>query len=347
MSRIKEITGTSQDICYVFDFRTRKRSAFIDCNSKLIHADLSGKDFEPLLCFPFLEKALNPDRKVEDIILNFQWIGPDKIKMEIYPGLIEAMPKVDPSTITFILKAKEKKQGERVYWGDIGFIMVYASLQENFTTVIQDDKLYIRERPGQDQKTIPDGYSENESKRKKGLKPSDPGFLTDWTESGLRHPGEKETQYQEPKPREKEPGPKTKAKVLYFPLYPTPPKEVLDKCKELYGLGEWKRILRGLHKYSWYRKRNEDKYYPGKSERRNRQYVLGQIWLAKQIGVNRMTARKWLYRFEADGIIYIPYIGYKDRGASIIELAFTESHRRMNKRKIGERKKPLSTRWLP
>jgi len=181
------------------------------------------------------------------------------------------------------------------------------------------------------------------SRPEKGLKPTDPGFLTDWTESGSRRPDEKETQYQEPKPRAEEPGPKKKAKVLYLPLYPTPPKEVLDKCKELYGLGEWKRILRGLHKYSWYRKRNEDKYYPGKSERRNRQYVLGQIWLAKKVGVTWRNLRKWLYRFEADGIIYIVYHGYKDRGASIIELAFTERHRRMNKRKTGQRKKPLST----
>jgi len=298
MSRIKEIHGTSQDICYVFDFRTRKRTAFIDCNSKLIHADLSGKDFEPLLCFPFLEKALNPDRKVEDLM----------------------------------------KQGEPIYWPEIGFIMVYASLQENFTTVIQDDKLYIRELPGQEKKAIPDGYNPNGTKKKKGLKPSDPGYLTDWTGSESRRPGEKESQYQEPKPREEEPGPKTKAKVLYLPLYQTPPKEVLDKCKELYGLGEWKRILRGLHKYSWYRKRNEDKYYPGKSERRNRQYVLGQIWLAKHIGVTRRNLRKWLDRFEADGVIYIPYHGWKERGASIIELAFTEGHRRMNKRKTGERK---------
>jgi len=140
-----------------------------------------------------------------------------------------------------------------------------------------------------------------------------------------------------PKKQEK-PGPKKKAKVLYLPLYPTPPKQVLDKCKELYGLGEWKRILRGIHKYSWYRKRNEDKYYPGKSERRNRQYVLGQIWLAKHTGVTRRNLRKWLYRFEADGVIYIPYKGYKDRGASIIELAYTEAHRRMNKRKTGERR---------
>jgi len=338
MSRIKEIHGTSQDICYVFDFKTRKRPVFIDCNNKLVHADLSGKDFDPILCFPFLQNVLNPERKVEDLMLDCIWTGPEKITMEILPGLLESMPKVDPSTITFILKAKEKKQGEPIYWPEIGFIMVYASLQENFTTVIQDDKLYIRELPGQEKKPSPDGYNPNGTKRKKGLKPSDPGYLTDWTASESRHPGEREIQYQETEPGEEEPGPKTKAKVLYLPLYPTPPKEIWEWCRDHYTLGEWKRILRALHKHSWYKKRNEDKYYPGKSERKNRQYVLGQIWLAKQIGATRRNVRKWLYRFEADGVIYIPYRGYKDRGASIIELAFTEAHRRMNKRKTGERK---------
>lgn len=337
MSRIKEITGTSQDICYIFNFKTFKRSAFIDCNNKLIHTDLSGKDFEPLLCFPFLEKAINPDRKIEDIILNFQWIGPEKIKMEIYPGLIEAIPKVDPSTITFILKTKEKKQGERVYWGDIGFILVYASLQENWETVIKDNKLYLRERPDRDPTAFPDGYNPHGATKKKGLKTTDPGFYEEWTGSESGYPDEKEIQHQEPTPKEKEPGPKTKAKVLYLPLYPTPPKEIWDWCKDHYAWGEWKKILRALHKYSLYRKRNEDKYYHGKSERKNRQYIRGQVWLAKKIEVNRLTVRKWLYRFEADGVIYICQRGYIDRGASIIELAFTERHRRMNKRKTGER----------
>ncbi|GAJ12597.1 unnamed protein product, partial [marine sediment metagenome] len=241
-------------------------------------------------------------------------------------------------TITFFLKAKEKKQGERVYWGEIGFIMVYASIQENWETVIKDDKLYLRERPGQDLTTFSDGYNPHGATKKKGLTPSDPGFYENWPGGRSGYPDEKEIQHQEPEPREEEPGPKTKAKVLYLPLYPTPPKEIWDWCKDHYTRGEWKRILRGLHKYSLYRKRCEDKYYHGKSERKNRQYVLGQVWLADKLGITRKNLRKWLYRFESDGIIYVCQRGRFDRGASIIELAYTEGHRRLNKRKTGERK---------
>lgn len=344
MSRIEEKDGTSQDVLYAFNFKTFKRTAFINVKKKLIHADLSGKPFEPLLCFPFYENVLNPDRKIEDTILACQWTGPENITMEIMQGLIKAMPHVDPETINFIVKGNKNKQGEFIYWPDIELILVYASLQENWETVIKDDKLYLRKHPDQDPTGFPDGYNPHGGTKKKSVSRSDPGFYKDRTTYRSGYPDEKEIQHQETKPREKEPGPKTKAKLLHLPKYPKPPQEPWDWCKDHYWAGEWKRILRALHKYSLYRKRNEDKYYHGKSERKNRQYFLGQIWLAKKIGVTRATVEKWLHRFEDDGIIYIPQRGRFDRGASLIELAYTEAHRRMNKQKTTQRKNPSSIR---
>jgi len=342
MSRIDEIHGTSQDVLYAFDFKTFKRPAFIDVNNKLVQADLSGKDFEPLICFPFYENLSNPDHKIEDLVLACQWIGPEKITMEILPGLIESMPHVDPETINFIVKGKEKKQGEAIYWPDIAFILVYAEIKESFKPLIRDDRLQLAEMEGIESEKIQE--LEGEQGRKSineeyaRMQRIHEAFIPPYQNKPLKN---RPSPYKLPK-KQKAPKKQTKAKVIYLPAYPTPTKEVFNKCKELYGQGEWKRILRGLHKYSWYRKRNEDKYYPGKSERKNRQYVLGQIWLAKKVGVTWRNLRKWLYRFEDDGVIYIPYHGYKGRGASIIELAFTEAHRRMNKRKTGERKKALS-----
>ncbi len=147
-----------------------------------------------------------------------------------------------------------------------------------------------------------------------------------------------------PGPGEKKAEAKTAAEVIRFPRYPRPPKEVMGFCKENYREGEWRRIIRGLHKWCLYRQRREDKYYPGKSERKNSQYVWGQVWLADKLGISRKTVEKWVQRFEADGVIYYPYKGYIGRGASIVELTYTERHRRMNKRKTGERKNPLSIR---
>ncbi|MBA7605677.1 hypothetical protein ES703_12811 [subsurface metagenome] len=189
-----------------------------------------------------------------------------------------------------------------------------------------------------------DGYSTHDATKKKDLKRGDPGFYTDWTGSRSEYPDEKETQHQEPKPREKEPGPKTKAKLLNFPKYPTPPKEIWDWCKDHYPKGNGKRIVRALHKWHLYRERSEDKHYHGKSKRKNRQYVYGQQWLADKLGIPRSKIEKWFHIFEDDGIIYIPQRGRFDRGASLIELAYTEGHRRMNKQKTTQRKNPSSIR---
>jgi len=344
MSKIDRLDGTSQDVLYAFDFKTFKRTAFIDCNNKLIHADFTGKPFEPLMCFPFYENVLNPDRKIEDIILNCQWIGPEKITMEIYPGLIKAMPHVDPETINFIVKGNKNKQGEPIYWPDIELILVYASVQEKFKPLIKNDKFFSAELEGantektQEQEGEPGSTSiDKEYERMQRLHKE---YIPPYQDKPLKkqpHP------YEAPKTQEA-PKKKTKAKILQLTKYPTPPQEIWDWCKEHYWAGEWKRILRALHRYSRYRKRNEDKFYPGKSKRKNRQYVLGQVWLAKQIGISRKTVEKWFQRFEDDGIIYYPYKGYRGRGASICELAYTEAHRRINKRKTEERKNPPSIR---
>jgi len=337
MSRIDEIHGTSQDVLYAFDFTTRKRPAFINVKNKLVQADLSGKDFDPLLCFPFYENISNPDRKIEDLVLACQWIGPEKITMEILPGLIESMPHVDPETINFIVKGKEKKQGEAIYWPDIAFILVYTEIKKNFEPLIIDDILKLQPVEGADTDTPQEQEGE-------------PGSKT-IDEQEARAEKMKEAFYQayQQKPVKKQPSPyelpkkqelpkkKQKAKLLPFTQPRKPPQEVWEWCKSHYPWGGWKRILRALHKYSLYRKRNEDKYYHGKSQQKNRQYIRGQVWLAKKVGIPRSKIEKWLHRFEADGIIYVCQRGYIDRGASIIELAFTESHRRMNKRKTGER----------
>ena len=320
MSRIKEIAGTSQDICYVFDFKTRKRPAFIDYNNKLVHADLSGKDFDPLLCFPFYENLSNPDRKIEDLVLACQWIGPDKITMEILPGLLEAMPKVDPSTITFFVKGKEKKQGEPIYWPEIGFIMVYASLQENFTTVIKDDKLYIRELPGQEKKAIPDGYNPNGTKRKKGLKTTDPGYSKDWTTYGPSGPDKKLIPYHETKDKEKADvatAPKKRAKVRRLNV---PPHDVVKYGKTLPLWPSWLLIYRQLYHRSRFGLLNEMPHYPKKSSREGRYYFCGNAYLARLCGLDERTIKRVLKQLESENLIYTRYHGYKGRGCSIIEV---------------------------
>jgi len=160
-----------------------------------------------------------------------------------------------------------------------------------------------------------------------------------------QRPVKTRTEPTEPPPKQEKARPKAKAKVIKFPKYPTPPEEIWDFCKAHYLRGEKKKIVRGLHKWHLYRERREDKNYHGKSKRKNRQYVWGQQWLADKLKLHINTIQKAFDKFEADGIIYVCQRGYKDRGASIIELAYTEAHRRINKRKTGERKNPPSIRY--
>ena len=320
MSKIDRLDGTSQDVLYAFDFKTFKRTAFIDFKNKLIHADLSGKDFEPLLCFPFLEKAIDPDRRVECLILDCKWIGPEKITMEILPGLIESMPKVDPETINFIVKGKEKKQGETIYWPDIGFILVYAEIQEKFKPLIRDDKLKLRERPDQDQTALQDRSNPHGATRKKGIKRGEPGFYTDWTGRESEYPDETEIQHQEPTPREKEPGPKKKAKLLHFPKYPTAPTDWMKYAEKVVGGSNLKPIARQLYRRSKRMYLKNVPHYPKETTRRGCYYFCGVEYLARVAGVSVPTVIRVLTLLAEAKLIYIRYHGFKRRGCSIIEL---------------------------
>jgi len=118
---------------------------------------------------------------------------------------------------------------------------------------------------------------------------------------------------------------------------PRPSIEILHKAKDLYPKGEGIRVLRALYRYSLFRQKRADKYYNGTATQSGRYYSWGQEWLAKRVGVQRKVIWKWLKRFKADGFICVRYHGYKDRGSSILELAYNEAHRRflqgINKRR--------------
>lgn len=174
-----------------------------------------------------------------------------------------------------------------------------------------------------------------------GVKRGEPGFLKDWTGSGSSYPDEKEATCRKKAAGDRAPSKITRHKIVELKKYARVPAEIMAWCEVQYRHGEWKRVLKGLHKYSRYQKRNEDKFYPGKSTRRNRIYAGSQRWMADRLGVNKMCVNKWLRRFESAGVVYVCYRGYKDRGASIIELAYNDAHRRINKQRTGARKRNL------
>jgi len=288
----------------------------------MVEAVGSRIHFDRLLYFPWLKNILNPDRELSDLELDCLWSKKGTMRIEILPGLFEMLSRVDTSTMTYDVYGKEKSKGKPTTGGDIGFIVVCAFVRADCWPVIEDGRLMIYKRGESGAMELPDGYQPSRVER-------------------FERKADKKAETKKP---DLHIVPKRGARKKKAAKYPKVPKEIMAWCKDHYPRGEWKRIVRGLHKFCRYKKRREDKYYPGTSKRKNRQYVYGQQWLADKLGIERRTVETWFHRFEADGIIYIPYRGYKKRGASICELAFKDGHRKKNKRETGERKNPLSIR---
>jgi len=179
MSRIEYLIGTSQELFFVLDFLTRMMHVFIVFHNKLVEADLSARPFDGLLCLPWLENEIDPGREVSDLMLDCVYSDEGVLSMKILPGLLEMMPWVDPSTIMFGVCDTEKGQGVVPCWGEIRFIVMYGSLQENYFLGIKDDKLLIREYKesdprGWDDDYTPYGSGKPEGKGKREAKKEEP-----------------------------------------------------------------------------------------------------------------------------------------------------------------------------
>lgn len=315
MRRIIQHTRTSQEIFYNFHFPSKKLHINNIVDDTRIENVGRIKTFDRLETFYWLENENNKDKTVLDLILDYESSESGRIRIELTPALIEIMQGVNLSTVSISIHGKEKAKGDPIGFYDIEFIIIAAEIEDKRKTYDRYGQIINNEKSGAGAERSPQIYR-------------GPG-AADWERTEKkRDESKKPNLYIVPK---KDGGKKKKKRS------PTVPKDIKQYGHENYSRGEWERILRGLHKHSMYKKRREDKHYPGKSKRKNRQYVFGQEWLADKLGLSRWTVGRWFERFEDDGLIYCPYRGYMDRGASIIELAYTEGHRRKNKRKTGKR----------
>jgi len=181
---------------------------------------------------------------------------------------------------------------------------------------------------------------ERPHKKVKGISPGEADFLPDWTGSGGKkvedgRPLHTEVVHKKSKPRRKA-DPKARKKGKYR----QPPKDIRAYAKKAHGEGKSLDALKGLYRFSEYRSLSEDAYSSGTSTRRTRVFCYGQEFLAGKAKVTRRNIRKWLKRFEEDGIILKVYQGYKGRGSTIYKLAYNEGHRVKNKGITTRRKKP-------
>ncbi|MBA7640746.1 hypothetical protein ES703_48417 [subsurface metagenome] len=304
MNRINDLDGTSQDICYIFDFLTEKVHPFIDSHNKLIRADRSVKAFDRMECFPWLKNESDSDCEVSDLILDCVCLGKGKGGMDILPGLLEAMPGVDPSTITFGIKGKEKGPGEPVHWDAIRSVTVYANLKEGLLTNIKDDELHILKKVESGGTEYPEGYSahgsgKNGRKAKKKAETRKPGL----------HIVQKRGDRKEKWTRKKESRPDV---IKYF-------KKVNPKSK-------WDVTFKAMIKDSKYRDLAMDSRTGHKRPKKARIYSRGVDRLVDTTGQGKRTVERHIKLMIEQKIIKEVWHGFKGQGYSRIEIPWKMSH---------------------
>ena len=326
MSKITLLQNDCQVIHYIYDFPTKTRFAYLEYQNHLVEAIDSRVPIEPLVVFYWQENLTNPNPDPMALRLDCERMPNNGIRMELKPELSPSFNYWDVESTSFSVHGKDTAKEGPITMAEIGFIAMRVLLKENYLARIRDDKLIIYDQSKTDQEPLPDKSETNGSKRKKGLKPTDPGYLTDWTSSRSRHPGEREIQYPENKDKEKADvatAPKKRAKVRRLNV---PPHDVVKYGKTLDLWACWLLIYRQLYHRSRFGLLNEMPHYPRKTSREGRYYFCGNAYLARLCGLHKLTVRLVLKQLESENLIYTRYHGHKGRGCSIIEVPVNKRH---------------------
>jgi len=175
--------------------------------------------------------------------------------------------------------------------------------------------------------------------KKKGMARSDPDFYTDWTGSRSEYPDEKETQHQEPTPKEKEPGPKTKAKVIHFPKHHLTPKDILKYLKTMGVKISTLVIFKAGHKASWWGNSIKLWIWHSKRHKDGRWLTVGIEGLVNMTGLSEITVKRGLKELKELGVIFERAHGIKGVSNTIWELAKDMRHVNAEKRNPKRSKK--------
>jgi len=298
MSTIDYLPATCQVVHKFFCFKTLTAFTYIEFHRRMVEAIASREPFDGLELFPLLENESNPDREVADLVLDCEWTGKDRLRVEILPGLVELLKYVDPESIYIGVHGKVKGPGEPIYWADIDFIHVMYFVRNKCLPVIEDDRLKIRVPCGTESRDLPKG-----SRAQGSVTPEpEPDFI----------PGRKKGHLTVVKAV---PEPKRKARKGK-----RPPKDIVKYFrKEEPALG-WPAMLRAMYRESWWDR-----------VKRRRIFNKGVEWLAERCGLSVTQVRRILLRMKVrrvetergtrvKGIIKLRRRGWPGEGASPWEL---------------------------
>ncbi len=304
MNSIKDLTATSQVVLQVFDFSTNLRSVFIQYRNSLVEAVGSRIPFECLIVFPFLENVSDPERELSDLELDCNWSKTGAMRMEVLAGLLEMVPGVDGSTIKFTVCGKKRSKGEPIFWGGIGFIMVWACVRADCWPVTEDGRLKILKRGESRAMELPDGCTLNggvtpECKADKKAETKKPGL----------HIVPKRGDRKKKRARKKVSRPDV---VKYF--------------SKVNPRSNWQVTFKAILKDSKYRDLAMDSRTGHKRTKWARIYSRGIDRLANTTGQCDKTVRSHIELMIEQKIIKEAWHGFKGQGYSRLEIPLNMSH---------------------
>jgi len=298
MSKIDYLPATCQVVHKFFCFKTLTVFTYIEFHRRMVEAIASREPFDGLELFPLLENEGDPEREVADLVLDCEWTGKDRLRVEILPGLVELLKYVDPESIYIGVHGKVKGPGEPIYWADIDFIDVMYFVRNKCLPVIEDDRLMIRVPCGTASRDLPEDQSPHGSITPK----PEPGYVPG------RKKGHLTVVKAVPKPKRKH----RKGVAV--------PKDVLKYFRKEEPYLGWGPGLRAMYRVSYYDR-----------VKRQRIFNKGVEWLVERCGLSKrqvinILGRMKVRRVESEkgtkvkGIIKLRGRGWPGEGASRWEL---------------------------
>ncbi len=304
MERIPLIESESQEHFANCDFRTKKIHEYRITNNDIVKTIRHKKSFDAGEIFSFLHDLNNPDRTVDDQMLDCVWNEHGNIEIPITAGLLAMFPRADPDTIIFAVIGKKKTWGEPIYLSDIESIGVNYLEKEGTEKEAKDEELSIENPKERKQYALPSGYSTH-------------GGIGTKTKTAKVDKKEKPKLSIVPDKVDRPSGKKrhdegVREVLKYFSKYPT-------------RLG-WQPVVKAMYKNSRYMYIKELANYTGHYNRKGRFYLKGNEFLEDSLGVTDRTVKRALAWMKLNKVIYLRHRGYPGEGYSIWELPFNLKH---------------------
>ena len=304
MENIPLIESESQEHFANCDFRTKKIQEYRITKNDIVKTRGPKKSFDAGEIFSLLEDVNNPDRTVDDLMLDCVWNEHGNIELPITDELLAMFPRADPESIIPAVIGKKKTWGEAPFLHDIESIGLNYLEKERTEKEAKDDELSIEDPKERKKYALPSGYSTH-------------GGIGTKTKTAKVDKKEKPKLSIVPDKVDRPSGKKrhdegVREVLKYFSKYRT-------------RLG-WQPVVKAMYKNSKYLDIKVLANYTGHYNRKVRVYLKGNEFLEDSLGVSERTVKRALAWLKLNKVIYLRHRGYPGEGYSIWELPFNLKH---------------------